>query len=601
MGEQAALERAFPGVEQSVTGSCWELRDTNERVALAISQRLNLPEIIGRVLAARGITLEEAEAFLNPTLRHFLPDPFHLLDMDIAADRLARAIIAREKIGIFGDYDVDGATSSALLTRFCRMVGAETLTHIPDRIEEGYGPNAPAMLKLKHAGASVIVTVDCGTVAYEAVAAAAEAGAEVVVIDHHLGAEELPDALAVVNPNRVDDPSPHGHLAAVGVTFLLLVAVNRMLKDRGWYATRREPDLRTLLDLVALGTVCDVVPLMGANRAFVSQGLKILSGRANAGLCALADVAGLNSRPSAYHLGFVLGPRINAGGRVGEASLGSRLLSLEDEVAAREIAARLEQHNAERKAIEAQVLEEAIVQVESREAIGPVVTAVGEGWHPGVIGIVAGRLKERYHMPVAVIAADQGLGKASCRSITGVDFGATVTAARQAGLLVAGGGHAMAAGFTVELAKLEALQAFFEDRLSAAVTTHGRVRRIRLDGALGINAVTPELVETLEQVGPFGSGNPQPRFVLTDVRVVKADIVGGSHVRAIVTDGGVGGRANGKRIKAMAFRAADTILGNTLLSAKGRPLHLAGTLRLNDWRGTPEAEFTIEDAAEAVG
>lgn len=584
---------AFLGVERSLTGRRWQARLGDERLALTLAQRLALPEVVGRVLAARGIGLDDAEVFLNPTLRDLLPDPSHLKDMDAAADRLVRAVVAGEAIGVFGDYDVDGATSSALLRNFLTAAGATVRVHIPDRIAEGYGPNAPALLRLKAEGVTVVVTVDCGTTAFEPLEAAAEAGLDVIVVDHHEGEARQPRALAVVNPNRIDEDSPHGHMAAVGVAFLLAVAVNRGLKAAGWYRTRPAPDLLRWLDLVALGTVCDVVPLRGVNRALVAQGLKVMGRRSSVGLAALADVAGVKERPDAYHLGYVLGPRVNAGGRVGEAELGTRLLSTDDPGEAQEIARLLDGYNKDRQEIEAAVLLEAIEQVETRPDDGlPLLVAAGDGWHPGVIGIVAGRLKERYNRPACVVAFDGDLGKGSGRSVAGLDLGAAIIAARQAGLLVAGGGHAMAAGFTVERARLAEFHAFVAERLHAQLAGE-LVPLLELDGAVDCAGCGLELVETLEQLGPFGSGNPEPRFAVVAARVVKSDVVGSGHVRLILSGAG------GQRLKAIAFRAADSEMGHALLASQGQSFHLAGTLRADTWQGNTSVQLIVDDAAFA--
>jgi len=504
---------AFLGVERSLTGRRWQEAGGDERLALTLSQRLTLPEVVGRVLAARGIGLDQAESFLAPTLRDLLPDPSHLRDMDKAAGRVAQAVMEGEPVGIFGDYDVDGATSSALLAIFLKAAGGTPLVHIPDRMAEGYGPNLPALIKLAGQGARVVVTVDCGTTAFDPLEGAAEAGIQVVVVDHHEAEPELPRAYAVVNPKRLDDDSPHGHLAAVGVTFLLVVAVNRALKQAGWYGpTRPAPDLMQWLDVVALGTVCDVVPLVGVNRALVTQGLKVMAKRANVGLSALSDVAGIKERPDAYHLGYLLGPRVNAGGRVGRSELGSRLLSTKDPLEAADIARQLDGYNKERQEIEAAVLLEAIEQVEGRADDGlPLVLAAGENWHPGVIGIVAGRLKERYGRPACVVALDGDEGKGSGRSVTGLDLGCAVIAARQQGLLKAGGGHAMAAGFTVARDRLDEFKAFLAERLSAQLSGE-LVPVLELDGAIDAAGASLALVETLKQLGPFGAGNPEPRF-----------------------------------------------------------------------------------------
>lgn len=582
----------FLGVAASLTGRRWRLRAGDERQALAIAQRLEVPEIVARVLAARGVGLDQAPGFLSPTLRDGLPDPSHLKDMDAACERLASAVMQGERIAVFGDYDVDGATSSALLARYVAAVGGRLRVYIPDRIKEGYGPNAPALLKLKDEGVSVVVTVDCGTGAFEALAAAADAGLDVIVVDHHEAEERLPRAAAIVNPNRLDDDSPHGQLAAVGVAFLLVVGLNRTLRQAGWFKARPEPDLMAWLDLVALGTVCDVVPLTGVNRALVTQGLKVMAARRNPGLAALADVAGLDEPPGTYHAGFILGPRVNAGGRVGAADLGARLLATDDPAEAIEIARRLDALNRERQAIEAAVLEQAIAQIEQGTRDEALAFAAGEGWHPGVIGIVAGRLKERYNLPACVVALDGGHGIGSARSVGGVDIGAAVIAARQAGLLVKGGGHAMAAGFTVARASLEAARAFIAERVAARLAAAGIVPTLTLDGALKPGGASLALVEHLERVGPFGAGNPEPRFAVPNARLQWVDVVGDAHVRCtIAADAGA-------PLKAIAFRALDGPLGRALLDHGGVPLHLAGRLRLNTWRGHTSVQFQIDDAAK---
>ncbi len=593
MTAPAAAPAAFLGVEHSLTGRRWQMRPGDERLAAALSQRLALPEVIGRVLAARGIGLDDAEAFLAPTLKALLPDPSHLKDMDRAAARVAAAVMDGEAVGVFGDYDVDGATSSALLATVLRAAGARVEVHIPDRVAEGYGPNTAALLALQAQGCSVVVTVDCGTTAFAPLEDAASAGLDVVVVDHHEAEAALPRAYAVVNPNRLDEDSPHGHLAAVGVAFLLAVAVNRVLRQAGWYAGRAAPDLMQFLDLVALGTVCDVVPLVGVNRALVTQGLKVMARRGNIGLAALADVAGIREAPDSYHLGYVLGPRVNAGGRVGEAAMGSRLLCTDDAAAAAGMALRLDGYNKDRQVIEAAVLLDAIEQAETRPDDGvPLVLAAGDGWHPGVIGIVAGRLKERYGRPACVVAFDGEVGKGSGRSVAGLDLGAAIIAARQAGILAAGGGHAMAAGFTVLRPRLAELRAFLGQRLAAQLSGE-LVPQLELDGALDCAGATVALVETLRQLGPFGAGNPEPRFAVSAARIVKADVVGSGHVRCILTGAG------GQRLKAIAFRAADSELGHALLASRGASFHLAGSLRADTWNGSTTVQLLIDDAAPA--
>ena len=588
MGEAG---RVFLGVERSATGRRWRVRLDDDRVALGMAQRLGLPEIVARVLAARCQDEAAVPAFLDPRLRDQLPDPGHLKDMEAAAERVAGAVERGETIAIFGDYDVDGATSSALLHRFLSAAGGKVRVYIPDRQREGYGPNAPALLKLKEEGAGVVVTVDCGITAHAPLQAAAEAGLDVVVVDHHVAEPKLPPAVAVVNPNRLDETSPHRQLAAVGVSFLLAVAVNRTLRARGWYASRLEPSLVDLLDLVALGTVCDVVPLTGLNRVFVCQGLKVLQTRRNVGLVALAEVARVAQANSCYHLGFVLGPRVNAGGRVGEASLGTRLLTTDDPEEARGIAARLDGYNRERQALEAAVLEAATQQVEA-QGDAPLAFAAAEGWHPGVIGIVAGRLRERFERPALVVALAGGVGKGSGRSARGFDLGAAVIAARQAGLLINGGGHPNAAGLTVAADRLDDLRDF----ISARVLTEAdrALPALTLDGALSLGAATPELLASLERVGPYGVGNPEPRFAFPTVRVAKADIVGEKHIRCFLSD------PRGSRLAGIAFRAVGTPLGAALLDTTGSSLHIAGRLRADEWRGEVRVQLHLEDAARAT-
>lgn len=584
------------GVESSATGKRWLNREGDERLGLALSQRFGLPEIVGRLLASRGIDLDTAQDFLEPTLRNLLPDPSHLKDMDVAAERLASAVMQGETIGIFGDYDVDGATSSALLRRFLAAVGGKSRVYIPDRIREGYGPNAPALLELWKAGVTVVVTVDCGTSAHEPLKIATQAGMDIIVADHHTAEASLPQVTAVINPNRLDDSSPHGHMAAVGVTFLLIVALNRVLRAAGWYKQRSEPNLTQWLDLVALGTVCDVVPLKGVNRAFVRQGLKVMAKRGNPGLCALADVAGVDDEPGTYHAGFVMGPRVNAGGRVGAADLGTRLLSTNDRAEATEIAHRLQGLNKERQEIEAQVLQLAIEQVEDGDAPWASETltiAAGEGWHPGVIGIVASRLKERYNRPACVISLSGDTGSGSGRSVTGVDLGSTVIAACQTGLLLRGGGHSMAAGFTVERARLAELGAFMDQRIGSTIAEAKIVPTLYIDSAVMPDGANLQLIEKLQQLAPFGSGNAEPRFVLPSVRIGFASVVGENHVRCMIEGAGK------KKLAAIAFRCLDTPLGKLLLESGGMPVHLVGKLRINKWQGRSSAQLLIDDAAPA--
>ena len=594
MDGAVVTRNALLGVERSVTGRRWLDCSGDARTAMTLAQRFALPEVVGQVLAARDIGPDDAASFLEPRLSALLPDPSHLKDMDLAVARLLGAIEQGEKIAVFGDYDVDGATSSALLLRFLRAVGSDARIYIPDRQKEGYGPNAPALGRLKADGARVVVTVDCGTTAHEALSAPEAAGLDILVIDHHEAESGLPPVYAVVNPNRLDEDSVHGHMAAVGVTFLLVVALNRALREAGWYdsARRREPNLMSWLDLVALGTVCDVVPLKGVNRALVTQGLKIVARRSNVGLAALADVAGLDETPGAYHLGFVLGPRVNAGGRVGEAGLGAQLLATDDPSEAREIARKLHDFNHQRRDIEEKVLHEALERAEVRDS-GSLMLVAGEGWHPGVIGIVASRLRERYDLPACVVALADGKGLGSGRSIPGVDLGAAVIAARQKGLLINGGGHSMAAGFTVAASGLDALDDFLGERLARQIGEQNLVPSLHLDGALAVSGVTPDLIEALERLAPFGSGNAEPRFAVAGARIGFAKVAGTDHVSCSFTDPG------GARLAGIAFRCLDGPLGKFLLGRGDLPVHVAGKLRMNRWQGRSSPQIIVDDAAPA--
>ncbi len=556
-------------------------------------------DLVTQLLLARGVAADDVERHRNPSLRAFLPDPSALRDMDAAAERLAQAVLTGETMTVYGDYDVDGATSAALLIRLLRALGLEAQYYIPDRLLEGYGPSGEALVRLAEQGSSLIVTVDCGAMAHEALAMAHEAGVDVMVVDHHKCSAHLPLTVALVNPNRLDESelgASHGHLAAVGVAFLLAIATVRLLRQRGYFENRAEPDLFALLDLVALGTVADVAALHGLNRAFVAQGLKVMARREGVGMAALIDASRLSRAPSCSDLGFALGPRINAGGRVGEATLGVRLLTTEDPDEARAIAAQLSQLNEERRGIEAVVQEQAEAQIASQHNRAVLVLA-GRGWHPGVIGIVAGRIKEKTGKPALVIALDadeQGNGKGSGRSIAGVDLGAAIIAAREAGLLLAGGGHAMAAGLTVAPGALDALSIWLDARLGGAIRGAMGNQSLLLDLALAPGGLTPALVETLESAGPYGMGWPGPRVAVGPVRMVKADLVGTDHVRLIVRG------EDGANFKAIAFRAASTELGQALLHATHhRRLWLAGRAKIDDWSSRPQAELHVDDAAFA--
>ena len=595
---------AFLGIERSASGKRWCLRGvTDDRTAAAIATQLAVPDILARLLSQRGVGLEQAARFLSPRLRDQLPDPAHLKDMDRAVERLVRAIRDGEKIVVFGDYDVDGATSAALLLRFFAAVGGLGALYVPDRMREGYGPNAPALLRLREDGAGLVICVDCGTTAHDALDAAKTAGLDLVVIDHHVAEPLLPSAIAVVNPNRLDEESAHGHLAAVGVAFLLAVAANRALRDAGWYRDRPEPDLMQWLDLVALGTVCDVVPLTGLNRALVAQGLKVAARGANPGMVALAALGASPGRAvaaiDAYQLGFVLGPRVNAGGRVGAADLGARLLSTDDSTIAAELAQHLDGYNKERREIEAQTLAAAIELVEKQNMASPVlVFAAAEGWHPGVIGIVAARLRERYERPAVVVALSDGIGRGSGRSVPGLALGSAVIAARQAGLLLNGGGHAMAAGFTVTADKLIELQEFLAERLNDGLDRAKLAPELAIDAALTAAAAQGDLIAQLDALAPFGSANPEPRFAFPMVQAAYVEAVGTGHLRLRVTDALSSG-GGGASLNAIAFRAADTPLGRLLIDAKGRTLHIAGHLRRDSWRGGDAVQLVVDDAAPA--
>ncbi|OUS14923.1 single-stranded-DNA-specific exonuclease RecJ [Rhodospirillales bacterium 47_12_T64] len=584
----------FLGVESSATGKRWEERLQDQRTALALSQRLGLPEIIGRLLAARGVGFDDAEAYLKPTLRDWLPNPSDLKGMDDTTARILTAIDKGEKIAVFGDYDVDGATSSALLIRYFKNIGINLFVHIPDRVTEGYGPNLPALLKLQKEGCSLVITVDCGTSAFEALEGAQEAKLDVLVVDHHEAEANLPPAVAVVNPNRQDETREFSSLAAVGVVFLVLVALNRRLREAKWFAKRGlpEPNLMNLLDLVALGTVCDVVPLAGLNRAYVSQGVKVLAKRQNPGIVALSDAAKLSERPDSGHLGYTLGPRVNAGGRVGQSWLGAKLLSTDNAEEAVNIARQLEEYNTDRKIIESEVLDQALGVVGDESDLNGCVLVAGDGWHPGVIGIVASRLKDRYNMPSFVIAFDdQGIGKGSGRSVPGVDLGAAVIAARQAGILENGGGHSMAAGLTVKRERYKELCDFLGERLSVAMDQVAFIPGLGIDGALQPGGATGDLIDLLESCGPFGMGNPQPRFVMPSVRILRPGVVGENHVRCILSG------SDGRTIKGIAFRSLDNELGQVLLNTGGLPLHICGKLKRDTWSGPDGVQMIIEDAA----
>jgi single-stranded-DNA-specific exonuclease len=581
--------QAFLGVEQSYTGRRWVARDYDERIALALMQRHGLPDIVAKALNARGIGLEDASGFLDPKLRDFLPNPSSFKDMDKAAARFAEAVMRGERMAVFGDYDVDGATSSALLRRFAQALGVPLRLYVPDRLKEGYGPNAAAMRRLAEEGVNLVLCVDCGATAHEALGAAKNAGMETIVLDHHASEPALPPAVAVVNPNRVDETGEFGYLAAVGVTYLFVIGANRALRSAGYYsAGRQEPDLLEWLDLVALGTVCDVVKLVGLNRAFVTQGLKVASQRKNAGIAALAQKAGVRSL-DAYAAGYVLGPRINAGGRIGESDLGARLLSTDDASEAFALAQRLDALNGERRNIESQVLREAEVMTLAEDL--PMAYVASSNWHPGVIGIVASRLKDKFRHPALVISVEGDIGKGSGRSVGNIDLGANIIAARQAGLLVNGGGHKMAAGFTVERGKIEALRDFLAARIGKQMEAEPLTPTLTLDGLISGPALQMDFVQLVERLAPFGSGNAEPRFALPDCKIVRANVVGDKHVSVIFTQSGC-------RIRGIAFGAMESDLGQMLMGRTER-IHIAGHVRTDEWQGETRIQMHISDAAQA--
>ncbi|MGH7042700.1 MAG: single-stranded-DNA-specific exonuclease RecJ [Acetobacteraceae bacterium] len=579
----------------SLTGRRWIWRSVEDRLGLGIAQRAAVPEIVGRLLAARGVGVEAARDFLEPTLRALLPDPSRLADMDAAAERLADAAQRAETVGVFGDYDVDGACSAALMTTLLRALGCVVHTHVPDRMTDGYGPNAPALQGLAAHGASLVVCVDCGTAAGAALMAL-DGRADAIVLDHHKAEGPPPPILATVNPNRLDDSSGLGLLCAAAVAFLTAVATLRCLRRRGFFAARAEPDLLGLLDLVALATVCDVMPLTGVNRALVAQGLRVMARRERPGIAALLAITQKNGRPSAMTCGFGLGPRINAAGRIAEAGLGLRLLLCADPTEAAALAERLDAVNRQRREVEAAMLDVAFRAAEIQARAGHAALVVsGAGWHPGVVGIVAGRIKERFNRPTCVAGVTGGLAKGSGRSVPGIDLGAAVIAARQAGLLATGGGHPMAAGFSLPEVKLMAFHAFLDERLAAAADLPTAVDLL-VEGALTVPGATVALAAQVARLAPFGAGNEEPMFVLHRARVVRADRVGreGTVIRSYIE-----GEGGGQRLKAMLFRDRDGALAEWLLGRSGLPVHLAGQLRLEEWNGSTSAGFAIVDAAPA--
>ena len=592
------LPKPFLGVTNSALGRTWVERcdAAQGTIALAIAQTHGLPDVLSRVLAGRGVGIHDTDGFLNPRLRDLMPDPHRLTDMEAAASRLADAVMGNEKVAIFGDYDVDGACSAALLAEYLRACGLDYAIHIPDRITEGYGPNVDAIRALKEQGADILVTVDCGTASIEPLAEAKRLGLDPIVLDHHQAPEQLPEALAIVNPNRQDDLSGLGHLCAAGVVFLSLVALNRTLRSRGFFQGRAEPDLMGSLDLVALATVADVVPLIGLNRAFVRQGLAIMKSRRRVGLAALLDTAGLAGAPESWHLGYLVGPRINAGGRIGDAALGSRLLLTEDPVQAGKLATELDRLNRERQAIEviavAEAEAQAMMALERMPDLPVLVTASAE-WHPGVVGLISARTKERFRRPAFAFTLNQnGTATGSGRSVPGVDLGYAVRAAVEAGLAIKGGGHTMAAGVTIQAVDLERFLAFVTEKLTEPVSTMRLGDNFAVDATLTAAGAQPAVVTALERAGPFGQGQPEPVFVFPQHRLIEAREVGsGGHMRVKLRGG------DGSSIGGIAFRAAGQPLGNALSQAIGNPLHVAGTLSIDRWGGNEKVEVRIMDAA----
>lgn len=578
--------------KQSILGLNWLYTPDNDRLALAISQKYNLSPFLGQLLAKRGLPLEKVNTFLNPTLKHLMPDPFDLKDMDKAVRRLIEAIKRNQDILVFADYDVDGASSSAILRKYLQTCGIASKSYVPDRIEEGYGPSAKSIKKLSEAGNQLIVMVDCGTTAFEALTMAESLGLDVIIIDHHSSSVPPPPHIALINPHRIDETSPLTYLCSASLVFLFITALHSRLRDSGWFDKKTEPDLRQFLDLAALGTVCDVMPLCDFNRAVVAQGLKVMAMRGNVGLSALADVSGLQEFPTAYHLGFLIGPRINAGGRIGDAGIGCQLLVTDDSTEARDLSAKLNSYNSERQVIENKILQQAFHQVEANKSFDELIIIVsGENWHPGVLGIVAGRLKEHFRRPACIISFKGDIGKGSGRSIPGFHLGQLMLKATQKSLLTYGGGHAMAAGFTVQRHKYNDFRDFLIDEINRAKPSHPDA--ITIDGVISPAGCTIALVEQLKVLEPFGHGNPTPRFALSHVRCSFVERVGNDHVRAMFKG------EDGGQIKTISFRSAHNALGQFLLGRPQHLLHIVGTLKCDVWQGRQNVTLFLEDIMNA--
>lgn len=587
-------------IGKSISNYKWVENKSDPRKSEFIRQKYNLFPSVSKILSGKNIEIDEIPHFLEPTIKYNLPNPFDLLDMGVACEKLTSSIKEKKKITVFGDYDVDGATSSALLKRFFGMIGVEIDIYIPDRILEGYGPNKDALLKLKESGTDLVITVDCGTLAFEPFEEAAKSGLDIIVIDHHIGATENPKALAIINPNRLDEKFPHKNIAAVAVCFLLIVGLNKKLREEGFYKKNnlKEPNLMSLLDLVALGTVCDVMPLTGINRAFVTQGLKVIKQRNNVGLKELSDMAAIDQEISAYHLGFVLGPRINAGGRVGKSDLGAQLLSTNNEFKAKELAKSLDNFNKSRKDIENRILLEVDEQIKKGKLYkDSVIVAYSKDWHQGVIGITASRIKEKYNKPTAILSIDENnVGKASCRSIENVDFGSAVLKAKLNNILIEGGGHKMAAGFSINMEKITELKEFFKSELQETVEKHSRERVFYYDDILDINSANIKLVEKLKSLEPFGSGNKKPRFIIKDLNIIKANLIGANknHIKCLFSAKNITGFAG--NLSAIVFNIEESKLAEVLLTKnKGKKLSIVGTLDINSWMGLDNLQIIIED------
>jgi len=581
-------------MQKSVLGKLWQPVTIQEDLVTRISRELQIGDFLAKLVSTRVSSAAEAFDFLDPKIKRLLPDPFHLLDMQQGVERVVQAIKNQEKICIFADYDVDGATSAALLKNVFRELGVGVEIYVPDRIEEGYGPTPSAMQKIKNSGNQVVITVDCGSVAFEALLYASDIGLDVIVIDHHISLDKLPKAVAVINPNRIDEVSNYKNLAAVGVSFLFAVAFCSMLRQQGFFEDNsiKHPDLIKQLDIVALGTVCDVMTLTGLNRAFVKQGLKIARSRTNIGYAALCDTAELDEAINCYHLGFILGPRINAGGRVGTSSLGAALLSTDNSDKAKKISEELTIHNNNRKVIELTILEEAH-KLAKLQANNAVIFVSGNGWHPGVIGIVAGRLKETYNRPVAVVAVNESIGKASCRSVRGCDFGSALMEAKLKGMLLAGGGHAMAAGFSIEENKLSILQEFLEDRFKNILKNSISHLEEFYDLELTASSINNSLIEQINRLEPFGNGNPSPVFKFNNLFVLKADIVGSNHIKVLFAP--TRESSSSTPISAIAFNSVNTVMAEIILSKKSYNLSVIGSLKENNWQNRQTVQLHIKD------